>query len=100
MSKTRTKDDLRINLALRTVLVVKHLPTIPEVYLLFLCYKVFIWNNTENKSLSIMSAVYFDTFLVLIHRLPKLKIRGVCDSLCIIIENCMGKSPIAKKLCK
>ena len=48
------------------VLVVKRLPTIPEVYLLFLCYKVFIWNNTENKSLSIMSAVYFDTFLVLI----------------------------------
>ena len=66
VSKTRTKDDLRINLALRTVLVVKRLPTIPEVYLLFLCYKVFIRNNTENKSLSIMSAVYFDTFLVLI----------------------------------
>ena len=31
------------------------------------------------------------------HRLPKLKIFGVRDSLCI--ENCMGKSHIMKKMC-
>ena len=32
------------------------------------------------------------------HRLPKLKISGVCDSFWMYIENCMGKSPIVKKI--
>ena len=59
MSKTRKKDELS-NLALFMLF------TDNTQLLAVVCYKVFIRNNTDNKSLSILSPVYFDTFLAFI----------------------------------